>query len=356
MIAACPTCARALPRSSGRSCGARGRAAALRALRGGVPRASARPTEDAAPMPAPRRAAPAPARAGARAAPRRRARRRRGRRACRRRGGDLVLVAIPTRRRQAARRSARGAGALRAIVVHDGVEAILAIQRQLPRRRRARRGAAEDVRLPGLRAREAQREPARRSTSCWSARSTTRSAIAARRARLYGADAYVERARAARRARAAARATAASRHAAPAAAGAQRRRRRRRAARRLAPQPRAEPARAAAAAPRAAPPARAAVPPAPAPAPQRRRAPATTASTSSARRRSASRASSSRTSCSTTRRSSRPRSRRATCVEALDAELAEGRTLFAQRIDARVRAERDYLAEELLRVARTRGG
>jgi CheY-like chemotaxis protein len=35
-------------------------------------------------------------------------------------------------------------------------------------------------------------------------------------------------------------------------------------------------------------------------------------------------------------------------------ELEEGRTLFRQRIDARVREERDHLAEELLRVARAR--
>jgi predicted Zn finger-like uncharacterized protein len=36
---------------------------------------------------------------------------------------------------------------------------------------------------------------------------------------------------------------------------------------------------------------------------------------------------------------------------AMDAELAEGRTLFSQRIEARVRGKRDFLAEELLRVA-----
>jgi predicted Zn finger-like uncharacterized protein len=38
-------------------------------------------------------------------------------------------------------------------------------------------------------------------------------------------------------------------------------------------------------------------------------------------------------------------------VMAMDAELAEGRTLFSQRIEARVREERDFLAEELIRVA-----
>jgi predicted Zn finger-like uncharacterized protein len=38
-------------------------------------------------------------------------------------------------------------------------------------------------------------------------------------------------------------------------------------------------------------------------------------------------------------------------VMAMDAELAEGRTLFSQRIDARVREQRDFLGEELLRVA-----
>jgi predicted Zn finger-like uncharacterized protein len=38
-------------------------------------------------------------------------------------------------------------------------------------------------------------------------------------------------------------------------------------------------------------------------------------------------------------------------VAAMDAELAEGRALFAQRIDASVRETRDFLTEELLRVA-----
>jgi DNA-binding response OmpR family regulator len=47
--------------------------------------------------------------------------------------------------------------------------------------------------------------------------------------------------------------------------------------------------------------------------------------------------------------------RRGNVVEALDADLAEGRHLFQERIDARVRAERDYLADELLRVAKQRG-
>jgi CheY-like chemotaxis protein len=42
-------------------------------------------------------------------------------------------------------------------------------------------------------------------------------------------------------------------------------------------------------------------------------------------------------------------------VRALEAELAEGRALFATRIDARVRGERDHLADELVRVARERG-
>jgi CheY-like chemotaxis protein len=42
-------------------------------------------------------------------------------------------------------------------------------------------------------------------------------------------------------------------------------------------------------------------------------------------------------------------------VEAMDGDLEEGRALFRQRIDARVREERDFLSEELLRVARQRG-
>jgi len=41
-------------------------------------------------------------------------------------------------------------------------------------------------------------------------------------------------------------------------------------------------------------------------------------------------------------------------VEAMDADLEEGRNLFRQRIDPRVREERDYLVEELRRVAAER--
>lgn len=41
---------------------------------------------------------------------------------------------------------------------------------------------------------------------------------------------------------------------------------------------------------------------------------------------------------------------------ALSAELAEGRSLLAQRVPARVRESRDFLVEELERVARARGG
>jgi predicted Zn finger-like uncharacterized protein len=42
-------------------------------------------------------------------------------------------------------------------------------------------------------------------------------------------------------------------------------------------------------------------------------------------------------------------------LESLHDELAEGRALFRERIDASVREERDYLADELVRVARSRG-
>ena len=42
-------------------------------------------------------------------------------------------------------------------------------------------------------------------------------------------------------------------------------------------------------------------------------------------------------------------------VEALDGDLSEGRHLFQERIDARVRAERDFLADELVRIAKQRG-
>ena len=41
-------------------------------------------------------------------------------------------------------------------------------------------------------------------------------------------------------------------------------------------------------------------------------------------------------------------------LAALGPDLEEGRALFRERIDARVRAERDYLADELQRVARAR--
>lgn len=42
-------------------------------------------------------------------------------------------------------------------------------------------------------------------------------------------------------------------------------------------------------------------------------------------------------------------------LETLGPDLDEGRALFRERIDARVRAERDHLADELQRVARARG-
>ena len=42
-------------------------------------------------------------------------------------------------------------------------------------------------------------------------------------------------------------------------------------------------------------------------------------------------------------------------LELLDSEIEEGRKLFRQRIDERVREERDHLVEELTRVARGRG-
>ena len=41
-------------------------------------------------------------------------------------------------------------------------------------------------------------------------------------------------------------------------------------------------------------------------------------------------------------------------VDAMEAELAEGRSLFVARIDQSLRDKRDFLAEELLRVARLR--
>jgi CheY-like chemotaxis protein len=41
-------------------------------------------------------------------------------------------------------------------------------------------------------------------------------------------------------------------------------------------------------------------------------------------------------------------------LAAMDSELEEGRSLFAQRIDARTRESRDFLTEEMLRVARMR--
>jgi hypothetical protein len=42
-------------------------------------------------------------------------------------------------------------------------------------------------------------------------------------------------------------------------------------------------------------------------------------------------------------------------LEAMEGDMQEGRALFIQRIDAGVRESRDFLADELLRVARQRG-
>jgi hypothetical protein len=42
-------------------------------------------------------------------------------------------------------------------------------------------------------------------------------------------------------------------------------------------------------------------------------------------------------------------------LETMRDELEEGRALFRERIDAAVRDERDFLADELVRVARARG-
>jgi predicted Zn finger-like uncharacterized protein len=42
-------------------------------------------------------------------------------------------------------------------------------------------------------------------------------------------------------------------------------------------------------------------------------------------------------------------------LEAMEGDMQEGRALFIQRIDSRVRESRDFLAEELLRVAQQRG-
>lgn len=42
-------------------------------------------------------------------------------------------------------------------------------------------------------------------------------------------------------------------------------------------------------------------------------------------------------------------------VEAMDHEIGEGRVLFAQRVEEGIREERDFIVDELLRVARERG-
>ncbi len=41
--------------------------------------------------------------------------------------------------------------------------------------------------------------------------------------------------------------------------------------------------------------------------------------------------------------------------EAMASDLEEGRALFSARVDSRVSAERDFLRDELIRVARERG-
>ena len=47
--------------------------------------------------------------------------------------------------------------------------------------------------------------------------------------------------------------------------------------------------------------------------------------------------------------------RQGNVVEAMDSEIGEGRVLFRQRIDEQVREERDFIVDELVRVARERG-
>lgn len=42
-------------------------------------------------------------------------------------------------------------------------------------------------------------------------------------------------------------------------------------------------------------------------------------------------------------------------IEAMEPQLAEGRALFARRVDPEIRGERDHLADELLRVAQEKG-
>ena len=42
-------------------------------------------------------------------------------------------------------------------------------------------------------------------------------------------------------------------------------------------------------------------------------------------------------------------------LEVLTAELEEGRSLFETRVEPKVREQRDFIAEELVRVARSRG-
>jgi hypothetical protein len=42
-------------------------------------------------------------------------------------------------------------------------------------------------------------------------------------------------------------------------------------------------------------------------------------------------------------------------LEALESEVEEGRSHFEQRVELRVRQSRDFLAEEVVRVARLRG-
>ena len=42
-------------------------------------------------------------------------------------------------------------------------------------------------------------------------------------------------------------------------------------------------------------------------------------------------------------------------LEAMQPEIAEGRSLFAARVDAPIQEMRDFLTEELLRVAEARG-
>jgi predicted Zn finger-like uncharacterized protein len=238
----------------------------------------------------------------------------------------LVLVADPDPQRAKATAAALGEAGLEVLLAHDGVEAILAIQRSLPR------AVILDASLPrmfGFQVCElVKRNESLRGIHVLLVGSVHRTDRYRRPpGELYGADAYLEEPGLAQAALAEL-----ARLGLP-----------------VAPRP-APPAAPRPAAPRAAPAPAPGAPALPAPAPE---AGAPAEAVAKAERLA-------RIIVSDIVLYNQEKFAAAVAagnvLEALEAELEEGRALFRERVDARVRGQRDFLADEMLRVARARAG